>query len=228
MRSHLVRLPILVCSMVLATHSQAALFDRGGGLIYDDTLNITWLQDANYSKTSGYDADGQMNWADAAAWADGLSYHDSVRNVTYTDWRLPKTFDIGGDGCVAFSLTGGTDCGYKPLPSTSEMATLYYEELGNKGQPDANYGVKSVGPFINLLDHEGYWSGTEHAPNPGTEAWAFGTANGHQDNHVKSIPLNAWAVRDGNVAAIPEPESYLLVLTGLVVIGALSRRRKVH
>ena len=29
--------------------SHAALIDRGGGLIYDDVLNITWLQDAGYA-----------------------------------------------------------------------------------------------------------------------------------------------------------------------------------
>lgn len=45
--------------------ANATLYDRGGGLIYDDVLNITWLQDANY-------ADGKMTWADADAWADGL------------------------------------------------------------------------------------------------------------------------------------------------------------
>ena len=33
-------------------HSQAALYDRGNGLIYDDVLDITWLQDANYAKTT--------------------------------------------------------------------------------------------------------------------------------------------------------------------------------
>ena len=27
--------------------SHATLFDRGGGLLYDDVLNITWPQDAN-------------------------------------------------------------------------------------------------------------------------------------------------------------------------------------
>lgn len=32
----------------------AGLIDRGGGLIYDDVLDITWLQDANYALTSGY------------------------------------------------------------------------------------------------------------------------------------------------------------------------------
>jgi len=29
-----------------ATSTQAALIDRGGGLIHDTPLNITWLQDA--------------------------------------------------------------------------------------------------------------------------------------------------------------------------------------
>jgi len=27
----------------------AELYDRGNGLIYDDVLNVTWLQDANYA-----------------------------------------------------------------------------------------------------------------------------------------------------------------------------------
>jgi len=39
-----------------------ALVDRGGGMIHDTVLNITWLQDANYAQTSGYDADGKMTW----------------------------------------------------------------------------------------------------------------------------------------------------------------------
>ncbi|PPD33372.1 MAG: hypothetical protein CTY19_07580 [Methylomonas sp.] len=33
----------------IAHSSEAALFDRGGGLIYDSDLNVTWLADANYS-----------------------------------------------------------------------------------------------------------------------------------------------------------------------------------
>ena len=31
--------------------AQAALVDRGNGLLYDNVLNLTWLQDANYAKT---------------------------------------------------------------------------------------------------------------------------------------------------------------------------------
>lgn len=62
---------ILSISMLLGftTLCNATLWDRGSGLIYDDYLNITWLQNANYAKTSGYDADGQMNWTDATTWA---------------------------------------------------------------------------------------------------------------------------------------------------------------
>jgi hypothetical protein len=55
---------VILCAMLLvfafSTIASATLWDRGGGLIYDDFLKITWLQDANYAKTSGYDSDGIM------------------------------------------------------------------------------------------------------------------------------------------------------------------------
>jgi len=54
---------------LLSTGAQAVLIDRGGGLIYDDVLDLTWLQDANYAQTSGHDADGRMTWNNAVAWA---------------------------------------------------------------------------------------------------------------------------------------------------------------
>ena len=83
-------------------NAEALLIDRGGGLIYDDVLDVTWLQDANYAVSSGYwDAldktgysdwslnhPGTMIWNDAMDWADGLEYYDSVRDVTWSDWRL--------------------------------------------------------------------------------------------------------------------------------------------
>ena len=35
--------------------TSAALIDRGGGLIYDESLDITWLQNANLAAGSVYD-----------------------------------------------------------------------------------------------------------------------------------------------------------------------------
>ena len=49
--------------------SATALIDRGGGLLYDDVLNITWLQDANYAMINGDDVDESMNWYEATTWA---------------------------------------------------------------------------------------------------------------------------------------------------------------
>ena len=67
--------------------SHAALYDRGNGLIYDDVLDITWLQDANYAKTSGYDFDGRLNWYDA------LEFVDQLEIGSFTEWKLPSAGD---------------------------------------------------------------------------------------------------------------------------------------
>ncbi len=37
-------------------------FDLGKGKL---VLDITWMQDANYVQTSGYDSDGKMYWDEA-------------------------------------------------------------------------------------------------------------------------------------------------------------------
>ncbi|PIQ12851.1 MAG: hypothetical protein COW07_02885 [Hydrogenophilales bacterium CG12_big_fil_rev_8_21_14_0_65_61_21] len=74
----------LIASSLVSCAAQATLINRGGGMIYDTDIDITWLADANYAMTSGYDADGLMNWAAANAWAAGLVYGG------YENWRLPK------------------------------------------------------------------------------------------------------------------------------------------
>lgn len=45
------RLPLAVLSLCLSSPSRRKpLHERGGGMIYDDVLNITWLQHAKYAK----------------------------------------------------------------------------------------------------------------------------------------------------------------------------------
>jgi hypothetical protein len=224
-------IPFLAAVFVAAgftNAAQAALIDRGGGLIYDTVLNVTWLQDANYAQTSGYDADGAMTWSQATTWAANLSYYDSVRNVTYTDWRLPAVTDTGTPGCnFAYA---GTDCGYNINTATGEMAHLFYDELHNKAYyntagvgPQAGWGLTNTGPFTHLQAY-GYWSGTEYTPDTGL-AWAFSFPDGYQGSGYKANPLYALAVRPGDVAAVPEPEAWGLMLSGLALIGAVARRR---
>ncbi|MBK7674200.1 hypothetical protein [Accumulibacter sp.] len=47
--------------LLASASAQAMLFDRGGGLIRDDVLKVTWLKDAHCATSSGYDADGRMD-----------------------------------------------------------------------------------------------------------------------------------------------------------------------
>jgi hypothetical protein len=226
--------------------AQAALHDRGGGLVYDDVLNVTWLGDANYAKTSGYGADGRMSWTAAKTWADNLSFYDSVRNVTYTDWRLPTILDTGTAGCNR--ATSGTDCGYNVQTVAgatvySELAHMYYNNLGFKGyfsstgtyQPDfgifgnGTYGGErdDLGPngVIDNLQSSAYWSGEAYAPISAGQAWVVVTYDGGQGNGSQANVSYAWAVRSGDVAPVPEPETYAMLLAGLGLLGVAKRRR---
>lgn len=230
----------LLAGLTLSGAAQAALNDRGGGLIYDDVLNITWLQNASYGAGSSYDtSDGAMTWANAVAWADSLVYHDSVRNVDYSDWRLPTMVDTGTLGCDwAYN---GTDCGYNVQTASggtvySELAFMYYVNLGNKGfydtsgNPQSGWGRRNAGPFVHLIASSGvgYWTGLEYAPNT-DKTWYFNTYFGYQDAaYTDDDDHYAWAVHPGDVAAapVPEPETYALMLAGLALVGVAARRRR--
>ena len=87
---------ISVILFFIVVPAQAELIDRGGGLIYDDVQDLTWLQDANYPVTSGHSVDGKFQSHAARQWAADLSYYDSVRDVWWRDWRLPN-MDINSD-----------------------------------------------------------------------------------------------------------------------------------
>jgi len=202
---------------------------------YDTDLNVTWLADANYAKTSSYDADGLMTWAAANTWAAQLSFYNPLTNETIDDWRLPTTTDTGTPGCQF--ANSGTDCGWNVNPASSEMAHLYFTELGNlsyytttgavsgayAGGSNPTSTLDNVGPFINFQSHL-YWSATEYAPNP-FGAWYFHTGLGYQNYGDKANSLYALAVRPGDVAAVPEAETYALMLAGLGLIGWRARRR---
>jgi len=224
----------LLAGLSLSNAAQATLVDRGGGLIYDTDLNVTWLKNAKAAFGSTYDSadgstDGAMTWQNAMDWAANLSYYDSIRDVTYSDWRLPTTIDTGAPGCDY--ANGGTDCGYNSVGS--EMSHLYYSELGNQAyySPDGTfqpgYGAYNLEPFTNFQHSMMFWSGTEYAPDT-NYAWDFGTADGHQVYDGKIYSLYAMAVRPGDVgiAAVPEPETYAMLLAGLMMVGAAVRRRR--
>lgn len=194
----LLALLVIFCGLTVSAH--ATLIDRGGGMIYDTDLNITWLQDANYAKTSGYDADGGMTWEEAMTWTSNLVYGG------YDNWRLPTALNTDVSECIGWNCTG------------SEMGHLYYIELGNAaGGPLINSG-----PFINLISGA-YWSGTETGPGAADAFWFWeGYSLGSE---FKEEHLLAWAVHDGDVVAVAEPSTLLLICAGLLVFLFFGRKQ---
>jgi hypothetical protein len=168
--------------LVIAVPARADLIDRGGGLIYDTELDVTWLQDARYASTSGFDGDGRMTWPLAMSWAAELIYYDSVRDRSWSDWRLPSAKDFDSLGVP---LCFGFDC------PKSEIGHLYFAHGVTADSPT---------PFINIIKAE-YWYEDTRAPLPGL-AWIFQFRTGKQDRTGPFEELNlgyVWAVRDGDV-----------------------------
>lgn len=180
---------------------------------YDTELNITWLANANVN--------GQMTWAAANTWAANLSIVDAVNNITYDNWRLPTT------------LQPDASCGIQPGPGTSygwgcsgsEMGHLFYSELGGTaGQSILTSADADMAKFSNLKADR-YWSSTAYVPSAGY-AWNFYFDNGYQGANLDTIERYALAVSPGDVAAIPEAETYAMMLAGLGLIGWRVRRRE--
>ncbi len=174
---------ILLAGFWLSASSFSDLFDRSNGLIYDDDLDITWLQDAGLG--------GDHTWNDTVDWADALVFGG------FDDWRLPSV-DVNGDGTVVeCSVVSETDC------RDNELGYMYYWNLTPAGEiPPTKFGTNLTGfqgPIQNVQPI--HWSSTESAPNPGF-SWGFfgiGIAGGFD----KDLSLAAWAVRRGDVLAGP-------------------------
>lgn len=177
------------------TGDRVDAYDASAVMIYDPNADLTWLRDWNVN--------GAKPWVDQLVWASNLQMGN------FANWSLPTSRNQDGSGpCVGWDCTG------------SQMGFLWYEVLGN------TVGwFRNAGPFQNVDEFGGYWSGTEYAPDP-SDAWLFSNFDGSQYNGAKGGGLYALAVRPGDVAApIPEPQTWAMLMMGLGVVTVALRRR---
>ena len=177
----------IVFGFVVSAH--AVLVDMKDGTIYDTDTQLTWLKDANYAKTSGYDADGLMTWDATITWVESLNAASGFAG--FTDWRLPTTTQPDASCSYQEDPGGGLPIQGFTYNCSSEMAHLYYAELGNP----AGGILSNVGPFTNLQGYL-YWSETPYVLNPNAK-WTFHFYTGYQYWFLHDVFINATAVRPG-------------------------------
>lgn len=141
---------VLFC---LAVPARATLFDRGGGLIYDDVKNVTWLQDASAMNPNRPKFGGA--WGQAADFA----FHDSLRGQWIDDWRLPMQGELaslwnqgvrGGNDQLSSpfkNLVAGPYWGWdweQPIPNSGPYSGNWDFQFGGWSPINSDYNLYAM------------------------------------------------------------------------------------
>lgn len=234
-----------VVLLAIGNAANAALLSRfSGQAYYDTTLNITWLANTNAGAGTIYDrqdgsSDGRLDWQSAQDWVASLN---TAGHLGANNWRLPWMTDVGALGCTLHSsglgFVGGlgTDCNYNLDIANGEMANLFYGTLGNTAYIDTNGNftgcialpddcLQNRGPFTNFYPGV-YWYGRTYGDGSGPTAWIFNFSDGAQTYSNKSAFAYAWAVRDGDISAVPAPGVAWLLAGAFALLGRYAGRRR--
>lgn len=212
-----------ICLLVISFSVKAALVSRlGGQAVYDTDLDITWLADANLAADNafgvafgigGIRANGTMSWDTANDWITAMNADGGTGYLGFNDWRLPTTLQPDAS---CSEQSGNTSFGLNC--TGSEMGHLFYNELsGVANTPVQSSGDPDLALFSNIQTY--YWS---------TQLLSFGFHDGFQDIGLGvSIDMSVWAVRSGDVSAVPVPAAVWLFGSGLIGLIGVARRKKV-
>jgi len=108
--------------------------DNGDGTVTDRATGLTWMQVDSGSLKAGRGKDGRMDWQEALAWAEGLTY------AGQSDWRLPNAKELQ-------SLVD-----YERCPDATDSAAI-----------DPLFKVSEIRNEAGKKDYPSYWTGTTHA-----------------------------------------------------------------
>ncbi len=154
-------------------------------------------------------------------WTANLNYYDSVRGVTYDDWRLPTSLQPDPACSLQSQVSSyGSNC------TGSELGHLLYVELGGAIDEEGTlYPFNSNFSLFKNVAPNFYWTATEDVLNTDS-AWFFDIDSGIQLSLYKGDDAIPWAVRDGDVyitSAVPVPAAAWLFGSGIIGLIGISR-----
>lgn len=157
--------------------------------------------------------------------ASMASHAQTSGHITLDGW---SDSNVSGGG--SFSLTAGlsqNQMAYKSF--TSYVDGLLWLNFNSSGSGlaavYANNGTGGWSYGTNLLSG----SSADTQFNPGANSYSFSVTNNASYavylQNTGSSPLTFSTMGVGSVAAVPEPETYAMLLAGLGVLGFVGRRR---
>jgi len=192
-------------SVPVAAAASAPLAPAADGqTVYDPSLNVTWLADANLADkqtfgVSNINKDGSMDYATAVRWVDAMNtLGHGAGYLGHNNWQLP-TAPAQDRSCARTGRHGesfGFNC------SGSALGSLYYDSLGLR-EPNTAVRIPAnkIGPFNDFQPYL-YWSGSPAAdPKQGFVSFSFNT--GFQGTNVSPNYLYVLPVIKGKLPGTP-------------------------
>lgn len=170
------------------------------GLVFDAGQGLLWLQDTNWAWNSG-ELGRMITWNEATAWADNLVVTHDGR--VYADWRLPTVAEMAylRSNYQSAGLPIGT--GYTTLP-----------------EPVTSPGPFLVNQFIDGATADAWaWDEVSSGAARYMDMDAVFSENGYTAG--KDTAMLTWGA-----VMVPEPESWLMVGAGLLLVAGFSAQRR--
>ena len=200
---------VLCAGLLIVSGSAQAQLLGEGTVVYDDILDITWLQNANLAQSmnfglKGINPDGSMSWTAAQTWIAALN---AMNYGGSNQWTLPKTVHPDktcdqGPGSTDKEVDASVKAAFGYSCTGSQLGFLYYQRLGGvEGSTIELTHNSSYGKFSNFQPYL-YWSGSIW-PRVANSYFSFSFGNGWQGTNIQTNALYVIAVHPGPVGIVP-------------------------